>query len=287
MVAVKDDEEQPKKLLGGDQATIGPAPPASTGRGAAYYALETALEFPSPIPLGLSDPDTSIHPLASNPESSTWLTGANQASADYAAFKAKYGRAAQAAEGAAVMKYGGKVGKVVGATLILGAVIVGSKEINGTQGEDGNFGPDVDNREPLPAQKEKISRLERRGLEPVKPGEVTTFEDFRARSIPGDRLEGHELLQHAILKEEGLAGEKRLSTEASKKNPVIALERDTHLDVNKAQAAAGTKDLPVLESLRTNAKILLESGAAKRREATKLLEQAIEHAEKLGLLKKK
>jgi len=32
----------------------------------------------------------------------------------------------------------------------------------------------------------------------IKPFEVTTYEDFRNRSIVGDGLEGHELWQHAI-----------------------------------------------------------------------------------------
>ena len=53
-------------------------------------------------------------------------------------------------------------------------------------------------------------------------------------SVISDKLEGHELWQHANLKAHGHAKE-RLSTTASQKNPVIALDRRTHLKVNAAQ----------------------------------------------------
>ena len=53
--------------------------------------------------------------------------GSRSGDADYAAFKEKYGRAALAAEGAAVMKFGDKPGKVVGAVMILAAVAFGNK----------------------------------------------------------------------------------------------------------------------------------------------------------------
>ena len=106
------------------------------------------------MPLGLSDPDTSIHPLASNAASESWLTGNNQISEDYAAFKERYGRGAQVVEGAAVAKYGGKVGKVIGATMIVGAMLYGKPEVNGVQGEEGNHGPDTGDRDALPADKD-------------------------------------------------------------------------------------------------------------------------------------
>ncbi|MEO8362648.1 MAG: RHS repeat-associated core domain-containing protein, partial [Vicinamibacteria bacterium] len=134
--AAEDDREQ-RKLYGGRNATISADSSASAARGAFYYSAETALEFASPIPLGLSDLDTSIHPLMPNSQSGSWWTGANQMSSDYAAFKGKYGREAQVAEGAAVMKYGGKAGKVMGAVTIIGAIVFGGKpgEITGVQEE--------------------------------------------------------------------------------------------------------------------------------------------------------
>jgi len=270
-------------------ATCISATEPSTGglvRGGLVYGAETVAEFVSPVPLGLSDPDTTIHPLASTAESSSWLTGDNQISADYAAFKERYGRGAQVVEGAAVAKYGGKVGKVVGLVMIAGAMMHGKPEISGTQGEDGNFGPDGGNREPLPAQKEQSAQSTRTEPRPVKPGEMTAFEDFDARSVKGDQLEGHEPLQHAILKREGKAQE-RLSTEASRKNPVVALEKSVHAEVNKAQRLAKTAEMPVPESIKANIDILIEKAKVNRHAAEELLSWVTEHAREIGLLKKK
>ncbi|WP_297429542.1 RHS repeat-associated core domain-containing protein [Clostridium sp.] len=73
----------------------------------------------------------------------------------------------------------------------------------------------------------------------IQKFEVTNYEDFRNRSVKGDNLEGHELLQHAYLRDEYLAPndlpKNRLSSDASKNNPVIALDKDLHKQVNQLQ----------------------------------------------------
>ena len=75
-----------------------------------------------------------------------------------------------------------------------------------------------------------------RSTGPIQKGDITTYEDFVMRSVVGDKLEGHELWQHANLRANGLADE-RLSTEASRQNPVIALDQATQQQVNAAQRA--------------------------------------------------
>ena len=56
-----------------------------------------------------------------------------------------------------------------------------------------------------------------RGDCPIQPYEVTTYDDFRTRSVVGDGLEGHEVWQHANLNENGYATT-RFSSDASKNN---------------------------------------------------------------------
>jgi hypothetical protein len=112
--------------------------------------------------------------------------------------------------------------------------------------------------------------------------EVTTFQEFRRRSIIGDKLEGHELLQHSVLKQEGLATE-RLSTEASKKHPIIALSRRTHRTVNKLQTAAGTARMPAAQGIKENANIIRTVGVPTAR-VDEAERQALEHAKSLGLV---
>jgi hypothetical protein len=117
---------------------------------------------------------------------------------------------------------------------------------------------------------------------PVRPNEITTFDDFRARSQIGDQLEGHELIQHAFLKDRGLAT-RRFSTEASRKNPVIALDRSQHIDINKAQAALDVAEQRALQHIAENARILREAGVPEAY-IGELLSRAIEHARKLGFI---
>jgi RHS repeat-associated protein len=116
---------------------------------------------------------------------------------------------------------------------------------------------------------------------PIKSGEVTTYQDFAKRSLPGDKLAGHELWQHANLKAKGLATE-RLSTAASKNNPVIALDQAAHAKVNAAQRALNAAEMTPLENIKANAAILRKLNAAPEKTIKQLEEAAIRHAKSLG-----
>jgi RHS repeat-associated protein len=87
---------------------------------------------------------------------------------------------------------------------------------------------------------------------PVVRNELTTYSDFAKRSVVGDGLEGHEALQHAWLKSRGLAGQ-RLSTDASKSNPIIVLEKAFHKRVNAAQSGFDVTKQSAAEDIRANA----------------------------------
>jgi hypothetical protein len=102
--------------------------------------------------------------------------------------------------------------------------------------------------------------LLRKNEKAIQPYEVTTYGEFRRKSVVGDNLEGHELLQHAVLQNEGLAGGARLSGSASKLNPVIALPVDVHNLVNARQLELGTHNMKPIESIEVNAAILREAG---------------------------
>jgi len=41
--------------------------------------------------------------------------------------------------------------------------------------------------------------LLKKGENPIKQNEITTFNEFRRKSVAGDNLEGHELLQHSVI----------------------------------------------------------------------------------------
>jgi hypothetical protein len=94
---------------------------------------------------------------------------------------------------------------------------------------------------------------------PIQQNEITTYKDFQDRSVVGDNLEGHEVWQHANLKANDLATN-RLSTEASKNNPVIALEREQHKIINKAQKAIDAPNQLPLDNIMDNSKILRDAG---------------------------
>ncbi len=115
----------------------------------------------------------------------------------------------------------------------------------------------------------------------VQENEVLPFNDFRKKSKVGDNLEGHEVLQNAILKQKGLTN-KRLDTDASKKNPVIALNKDVHTKINKSQIEKGTKDMSVKESINVNSKILIDNGVPKA-SVDKIKADSIQHAKDLKI----
>lgn len=122
-------------------------------------------------------------------------------------------------------------------------------------------------------------------LRPIKEFEVTTYRDFAKRSVVGDGLEGHEVLQHALLKDRGLATG-RLSGTASRNNPVIALRRDpSHLAANAMQAGVDVSTESAIANIGRNSNDLLRLGVP-RRNVYRLTNQAIAHARELGLIPK-
>ena len=97
------------------------------------------------------------------------------------------------------------------------------------------------------------------GLDPIKAFDITTYQDFTNRSVPRDKLGGHELLQHAWLKERGFVTE-RLANDISKNNIVIALDDDLHKAVNKAQRELDLKSQTAFQNIDANASILKKLG---------------------------
>lgn len=110
----------------------------------------------------------------------------------------------------------------------------------------------------------------------IKPNEVTTFESFVRRSSVGDNLEGHEVLQHANLKQRGLATT-RLSTLASKNNPVIALDKAVHLDISAAQRTLKPREQSGIENIRSNISILRRNGRIPKESVDKIERAAMKH----------
>jgi hypothetical protein len=117
--------------------------------------------------------------------------------------------------------------------------------------------------------------------EAIKEGEVTTFQDFVDRSVVGDNLEGHELWQHANLKANNLATT-RLSTAASRNNPVMALDRGIHQQVNAAQRSLEAAAMTPRANISANAAILRKLNVASAEAVDQLEQMAIEHAQSLG-----
>lgn len=116
---------------------------------------------------------------------------------------------------------------------------------------------------------------------PIQANEVTNFQDFKDRSVVGDNLEGHEVWQHANLKANDLATT-RLSTDASKNNPVIALDHDTHVQVNAAQRALDPSTQTPIENINANTQILRDLNAAPPSQIDALHTMATDHAKSLG-----
>jgi hypothetical protein len=114
----------------------------------------------------------------------------------------------------------------------------------------------------------------------IREYEITTYESFVDRSIVGDNLEGHELWQQANLKAKGLA-KQRLSTEASRKNPVIALERSKHIKINSAQRSINASYQSARENIEANIRVLLDNGVPQNK-ANELARKAFKHAKELG-----
>ncbi len=120
-------------------------------------------------------------------------------------------------------------------------------------------------------------------FKPIEENEVTTYEDFDKRSVIGDGLEGHEVWQHANIKAKGLATE-RLSTDASKNNPVIALKRSLHKIINKAQRSLDAANQEPLDNIKANSDILRESGIPADI-VEDITNRAIQHGKNKGVIK--
>jgi hypothetical protein len=108
----------------------------------------------------------------------------------------------------------------------------------------------------------------------VSPGEVSTYQSFRSRSVPGDGLEGHELLQHAWLKAHGHATT-RLSTAASRANPVIALRAGGHMRIRPMQSILDINAQSALDNVLANRQIMLDLGYS-RTSVNKLTRRAVD-----------
>ena len=119
------------------------------------------------------------------------------------------------------------------------------------------------------------------GSKPIKPYEVTTFDDFRTRSVVGDGLEGHEICQHSNMKNKGYATT-RLSTDASRKNPVIALPHEVHVDVNRQQYLFDGKNQTPFENIINNANIMYNNSDIPNEQVTKQLIDALKHLDDIG-----
>lgn len=119
------------------------------------------------------------------------------------------------------------------------------------------------------------------GSKSIKPYEVTTDDDFRTRSVVGDGLEGHEMWQHSNMKNKGYATT-RLSTEASRNNPVIALPHEVHVDVNRQQYLFDGKNQTPFENIINNANIMYNNNDIPNEQVTKQLIDALKHLDDIG-----
>jgi hypothetical protein len=94
-------------------------------------------------------------------------------------------------------------------------------------------------------------------------------------------LEGHEVWQFANQRANNL-GTSRLSSDASKENPVIALSKETHQEVSAAQRSMDASKQTPAQNIRANAEILRRTNAAPESAIQKIERMAIELATKLG-----
>ena len=92
----------------------------------------------------------------------------------------------------------------------------------------------------------------------IQPYEVTTYEDFRNRSVVGDNIEGYELWQFANQNEMGLANS-RLSSPESKNNIVIALPHGVHTIFNSEQKKFNAKQQDAIVNVIANIEILFKN----------------------------
>jgi len=115
----------------------------------------------------------------------------------------------------------------------------------------------------------------------IRPNDVDTYQGFKDRSVIGDGLEGHELLQHGWLKEHGHAT-RRLGNDVSKGNPVISMKRKSHQSVNSAQSGMDLPSQTAVDNILANRRIMLEQGYSRTR-INRLTIKSLNHASENGL----
>jgi len=115
----------------------------------------------------------------------------------------------------------------------------------------------------------------------VKPGDVMSYREFAKRSVVGDKIEGHEVWQFSNMKANGLA-DKRLGTDASKNNPVVALSKESHQQVNAAQRSIDASNQTPSQNIQANVDVLRQTKAVPESVISKIEKWASEHAKKLG-----
>ena len=123
--------------------------------------------------------------------------------------------------------------------------------------------------------------------QPVTNFEVGTMGDLHRRSVTGDNLQRHELLQHAWLEEHGHVTAGRGSNPISRNNPAIMLTDDMHKSINKLQSSQGLHDKSNLRAMSAkrniyrNAAIMRKAGVPKG-QVQALRQKALTHAKASG-----
>ena len=93
----------------------------------------------------------------------------------------------------------------------------------------------------------------------VEPQTWYSYSDFAANSVTGDGIAGHEIWQFANQQAQGLSTQ-RLVGNASRGNPVLALDDATHASVTTAQRAIDAVSQTSEENILSNAAILRNQG---------------------------
>jgi hypothetical protein len=113
-----------------------------------------------------------------------------------------------------------------------------------------------------------------------KSGDTMRYGDFR--KFPGDKIEGHELLQNSKLDQ---MGQGRGSMKAD--NPALALSQQDHKAISRAQAKAGLHDrskvgaMSPLQNVRENVKLVKKAEIVTRSQLAGAANAARKHAKKL------
>jgi len=118
---------------------------------------------------------------------------------------------------------------------------------------------------------------------PIVSLDVATYGDFRKRSLVGDGIDGHEIWQHANMNAHMLTGS-RLSSAASRGNPVIALPRGLHVQIHQADLNLNVRNQTARQNIQRNIDILRRHRVAPDSTLCRLLQMALAHASAYGVL---